>query len=288
MTKQELLDKAIKELAGSDERTTKQFVKIINQFYASGGGDFTRGAVVNYINKMAKQGYAPGTNRLHFRVLHWGFNVASKIDSEIEWPFPKRAPVEIETAMADIPWEESKIAFSAEDIKQLIDAAKEGKLGGAGNALVALSTTYGLRRIEMANFDSDSLNLETKRLHVLTKHGSRLREHIIPDEIIPYLEHYKPLRSEFKLSKAFHDIEKASGLPERYGTGWHCVRRGLLNNLIKARLDVPEQQALLYIYDYMRWKKSMTFGMIGTYFTEDPQVVDRKILEIHPFLLWWR
>ncbi len=289
MTKDDLLNKVTEELAGSNERTTKQFVKISSQFFTASGGDFTRRAVVNYITKMAKDRYAPGTVRLHFRVLKRTFELASKIEPGIEWPFSKRPPAEIETVMTSIPWQENenKVAFSADDIKQLIDAAKNGKLNGVSTALVALSTTYGLRRIEMADLDSDALNLKTKRLRVLTKHGSRLREHVIPDEIIPYLKDYQALRSEFKLSEIFHDIEKASGVPERYGTGWHCIRRGLVNNLIKVELDVPEKQGLLYIYSFMRWKLSMTFGMLGTYFTEDPRVVDEVILKAHPFLGYW-
>jgi len=289
MIKDELLNKVTEELAGSNERTTKQFVTIISQFYTFSGGDFTKRAVVNYIKKLAKDGYSPGTNKLHYRVLKRGFEIAGKLDSSIEWPFSKRAPAEIETLMASIPWEESenKIAFSAEEIKQLVDAAKEDKLGGAATALVALSTTYGLRRIEMADLDSESLNLKTKRLRVFTKHGSKLREHIIPDEIIDYLRDYRPLRSEFKLSEIFHDIERASGLPERYGTGWHSIRRGLVNNLIGVELDMPVQKALVYIYDFMRWKKSISFQMIGTYFTEKPEIVDEAILKAHPFLKFW-
>jgi len=294
MEKQELLQAVESNLAGSSERTVKQFTSIISRFYTSSSGSFTRRAVVNYITKLAKEGYAPGTCRLHFRILKRAFEIAGKLETEIEWSFSKRAPAEIETALADIPWQENKIAFSAEDIKQMIDAAKDGKfkqleeLEGVATSLVALSTTYGLRRIEMADLDSDALNLKTKRLRVLTKHGSKLREHIIPDEIIEYLKGYRPLYSEFKLSEIFHEIEKASGLSERYGTGWHCIRRGLLNNLIKVKLDAPEQQALLYIYDYMRWKKSMPFGMIGTYFTESFKVVDEAILKVHPFLDFWK
>jgi len=299
MIKDELLNKVTEELAGSNERTTKQFVKITSQFYASSGGEFTRRAVVNYITKMAEKRYMPGTLRLHFRVLKWAFGKASKIETGIEWPFSKKPPTEIETLMADIPWQESenKIAFSADDIKQMIDAAKQGfpnmcekedNLKGISVALVALSTTYGLRRVELFNFDSETLNLKTKRLRVFTKHGSRLREHIIPDEIIPYLKDYQPFQSEFKESQIFHDIERASGLPERYGTGWHCIRRGLVNNLVKVNLEVPEQQALVYIYDYMRWKKTVAFGMIGTYFTEKPEIVDMAILKAHPFLEYWK
>jgi len=296
MTKTDLINKVTEELAGSNGRTVKQFTSIISRFYTSNGGSFTRRAVVNYITKLAKEGYAPGTCRLHFRILKRAFEIAGKLEPEIEWSFSKRAPAEIETAMASVPWQEqeNKIAFSAEDIKQMIDAAKDGKfkqleeLEGVATSLVALSTTYGLRRIEMADLDSDALNLKTKRLRVLTKHGSKLREHIIPDEIIEYLKGYRPLYSEFKLSEIFHDIERASGLPERYGTGWHCIRRGLLNNLIKVNLDIGSQQALLYIYDFMRWKKSMTFGMIGTYFTEKPEIVDMAILKAHPFLEHWK
>ena len=289
MTKTELLNKLTEELAGSNERTTKQFASIISQFYTSSGGIFTRRAVVNYITKMAQKGYAPGTNRLHFRVLKRAFEIAAKIDPTIEWPFSKRAPAEIDTALADIPWQENKIAFSSDDVKQLIDAVKEGKLSGVGegklggvaNALVALSTTYGLRRIEMADLDSDSLNLKTKRLRVLTKHGSRLREHIIPDEIIPYLKDYRPLRSEFKLSEVFHDIERASGVPERYGTGWHSIRRSVVNALVNTGLDK------LYIYSYMRWKLSMSFGMLGTYFSVPDLEVDEAVQKLLPYLKFW-
>jgi integrase len=290
MTKTELLDRVTKEIAGSSEQTTKQFVKVTSQFYTFSGGEFTRRAVVNYIKNLAREGYGPGTNRLHYRVLKRSFDIAGKLDPSIEWPFSKRAPAEIELLMTDIPWEENKnkVAFTAEEIRQMIDAAKEGKLSGLGVALVALSTTYGLRRIEMADLDPESLNLKTKRLRVFTKHGSKLREHVIPDEIIRYLKDYQPLRSEFKLSEIFHDIERDSGLPERYGTGWHCIRRGLVNNLVGAKLDMPAQKALLYIYDFMRWKKSIAFQMIGTYFTEPPKVIDEAILKVHPFLGYWR
>ena len=281
MTKTELLNKVIEELAGSNTRTTKQFSSIISQFYTSSGGDFTRRAVVNYITKMAQKGYAPGTNRLHFRVLKRGFEIAGKIDPAIEWPFSKRAPVEIDTVLADIPWQESKIAFSAEDIKRIIDAAKEGKLDGNSVAMVALSTIYGLRRVELGNIDSDSLNLEDKMLHVFTRHGSRLRAHVLPDAIIPYLKSYKPIHSEFKLSEKFHDIEKEAGLPERYGTGWHSIRRSVVNALVGAGIDK------LYIYSFLRWKLSMSFGMLGTYFTVPDLEVDKIVLERHPYLKLW-
>lgn len=293
MTKDDLLNKVTEELAGSNERTTKQFVKISSQFYTSSSGDFTRRAVVNYITKMAEKGYGPGTVRLHFRVLKRSFEIASKIEPGIEWPFSKRPPAEIENVMTSIPWQENenKIAFSADDIKQMIDAAKQGfpnmrderedNLKGISVALVALSTTYGLRRIEMADLDSDVLNLKTKRLRVFTKHGSRLREHIIPGEIIEYLKGYRPLYSEFKLSQILHDIEKASGLPERYGTGWHSIRRSVVNALVNTGLDK------LYIYSFLRWKLSMSFGMLGTYFTVPDEKVDEVVLQSHPYLKFW-
>ena len=289
MTKQELLHQVNEALAGSSEHTIRQFCSIIARFYDFSGGSFTRTQVVNYIKNLEKQGYSPGTRRTHFRVLKRGFEIAHKLDPEIEWTFGKRVPSEV--AIADVPWEKTKIAFTSGEIKALIDTAREGKLGkaekqlripiGSLSALVALSTTYGLRRIEMADLDSDALNLETKRLRVFTRHGSRIREHLIPDAIIPYLKHYQPLRSEFKLSQVFHEIEKESGLPERYGTGWHSNRRGLVNTLVDTGLDK------MLIYDFMRWKLSVQFGMLGTYFTEAPESVDQKVFEKHPFLDFW-
>jgi hypothetical protein len=32
----------------------------------------------------------------------------------------------------------------------------------------------------------------------------------------------------------------------------------------------------------------MTFGMLGTYFTEDFKVVDEAILKAHPFIGYWK
>ena len=261
MTKDELLNKVTEELAGSNERTTKQFVTIISRFYTFSGGDFTKRAVVNYIKKLAREGYSPGTNKLHYRILKRAFEIAGKLDSSIEWPFSKRAPAEIESAITDIPWLENKVAFSDDEVEQVIHTAKDGRLDGVSSALIALSTTYGLRRIEMADLDSESLNLKDKTLHVYTKHGSRLRAHVIPDPIIPFLKDYQPVRSEFKLSEMFHDIETLAGIPKRYGTGWHSLRRSVVNSLVAAGLDK------LYIYSFMRWKLSMNFGMLGTYFT---------------------
>jgi len=279
VTKQELLHQVSEELAGSSQHTIRQFASIISRFYDFSGGSFTRAHVVKYIKHLEKGGYSPGTRKMHFRVLKRAFEIANKLESTIEWTFGKRVPAEV--AIADVPWEQNKIAFSRDEIKAVIQVAREAKLNGAAAALVALSTTYGLRRVEMADLDSDALNLKTKRLRVFTRHGSRIREHLIPDAIISYLKHYEPLRSEFKLSQLFHEIERASGLPKRYGTGWHSIRRSLVNALVGAGLDK------LAIYNFMRWELKVQFGMLGTYFTETPELVDRKIFEKHPFLEFW-
>lgn len=283
MTKEELLSKLNSEMAGSGHSTIQQFSSIVARFYNASGGRFTRGEIVNYMKRLERQRYRPRTRAFQLRVLRRAFQIANKIDKTIEWPFGRRMPSEVRIEGGS--WEDVKIAFSHDEIMALINGAP--KLDGNSAALVALSTIYGLRRSEMTYLDSDALNLKAKRLRVYTKHGSRIREHIIPDVIIPYLEHYKPVASDFKLSQMFHEIEEAVGLPERYGTGWHSVRRGVVNALVGAGLDK------ILIYDFMRWKLSMQFGMLGEYFSEAPETVDQKIFygvekgQGHPFLRAW-
>lgn len=235
---------------------------------------------MSYIKKMEKRGYGASTRMMHFRVLKRGFEIANALDTTIQWTFGKRAPSEL--AVQSVPWEESKIAFSVDEMKAMIVVAKNGQLPPSYTALVALSTTYGLRRCEMADLAPDDLNLKTKKLRVYTRHGSRIKEHLIPDEIVNFLAEYQPIRSEFKLSQMFHDIEDACGLPKRYGTGWHAPRRGLVNALVDTGVDK------LYIYSYMRWKLATSFGMLGTYFSVPDEKVDEAVLKVHPFLSLWK
>jgi len=274
MTKQELLNQVTEALAGSSPSTIQQFRSIIGKFYDHSNGVFTRSQVVSYIKKMEKQGYAAGTRAMHFRVLKRGFEIAKKFDLTIDWPFYKRAPAELPVSVAE--WDVQAPSIPVAELKTIIDGAKDNKLPPDWAALVAVSSIYGLRRIEMVELMPEFLDLKARTLRIITAKHGRSREHLIPEEIEPYLASYPFGKySEFKLSGVYHEIRLGVGLPVVYGTGFHCFRRTL-------------DTALSYIFpepvveEFLRWKKS-SMRMARRYWTPPEGSSEKIIFGLEPF-----
>ncbi len=276
MTKQELLHKVNEELAGSGDHTIRQFCSIIARFYDFSKGEFTRTQVVNYIKKLEKEGYAAGTRAMQFRVLKRGFEIAHRIDNSIEWPFYKRAPAELPIDVAE--WDVKAPVIPIEELKVTIEGAKNSKVPPDLSSLVAVSTIYGLRRIEMIELVPEFLDLDKGTLRVVTAKHGRAREHLIPDEIKPYLSAYPFGKyTEFKLSQVYHEIKKTVGLPSVYGEGFHSVRRALTTALSYI---FPEP----IVEDFMRWRKPKTMRMVRHYWTPpSSQVVEKIVFGLEPF-----
>ena len=294
MTKEELLHQVKEELAGSGDHTIRQLVSVIARFYDFSQGNFTRGEVVKYIKDLDRRGYAAGTRVWHYRILKRGFEIAHKLNPEIEWSFGKRAPSELPVDVAE--WDIKALPIPVEELKIMIDGAKDNKLPAEWGALIAASSIYGLRRIELVELMPEFLDLNNGILRVITAKHGRSREHLIPEGIKPYLSHYPFGKySDFKLSRLYHEIREAVGLPVVYGSGFHSVRR---------LLDTQ----LLYIFPYpvvrtfLRWKKSRT-DMVMHYWTPPsdravenivfgvepfPTYSGEMVYGRHPFLEFWR
>jgi integrase len=275
MTKTELIEKVNAELAGSSKSTIFQFKSIAARYYDFSNGSFTRDSVVKYIKNMERKHYAAATRAMHYRVLKRIFDMAHKLDSTVEWSFAKRAPSELPIQVAD--WDVKAPAIPIEELKTIIDGAKDSKLPSEWTALVAVSSIYGLRRIEMMELSPDSIDLSKGVLRVVTAKHGRLRAHLIPEEIKPYLEDYPFGKySEYQLSQVYHDIRDSVGLPRAYGTGWHSCRRAL-------------DSQLLFIFPYpvvrtfLRWKKS-SMDMPMRYWSPPEGEVDEIVFGLRPFV----
>ena len=186
-------------------------------------------------------------------------------------------------------------AFTEEELATLIHNREEYSRGET--FYLALSTIFAPRREELSRVHKRDIKDEA--IYIRTAKKGPPRWHLIPDEIMPIVNDYRP--KELKpdaLTKMFHRI-CIKGLGDSMkGYGWHSVRRSILTlgliNLAKA--DLP----LTYWAEYMRWSRKaigqvfMGSAMAGHYThpeilaAGDPYSLDRKILELHPILHYWR
>ncbi len=245
--------------------------------------------VNKYIAKLRKQKRSPGTMNFAFRVIRRLFVV-----NDLEWPF-RRGEAPLITQR-----DEHKPALDPELIKEMIITARDGKLSSEECCFFALSTTYGLRREEMVNLTPGDINLANKTIFISTiKHG-RQRYHLIPEEILPYLqEHdFNQEYSLVKMSQMFWGVVNGAGLQALNSNrlGWHSIRRSLLSLLHRSGLDP------FTVHNFMRWKGGVETSLAidaryhATSFVgldgEKPIALeaegDIEVFESHPFISLWR
>lgn len=146
---------------------------------------------------------------------------------------------------------------------------------------LALSTTYGLRRIEMARLKPSDLTSKTLTVH--TAKGGVKTTHLLAPEIAPYIEGFEPYKDD-SLTHIFHKMMVRTGFKADGGFGWHSLRRALVTELILAGASA------LNVLRFMRWSDASArgeFGMLATYAKKDQTRIDEEIFQIHPFLPFW-
>ena len=213
-----------------------------------------------------------------------------------QWSFEKE----------DTPFPEepvTTVALEISVIEQLIAARK--KYTERERFYLAVSTTFGCRREELANLNKAVIKEETiempnppMTIFIKTaKHGRPIK-HLIPPELRKIFDAYRPKKHQPEaMSTMFKRICDKAGVKHQYGWGWHGIRRSLVTILggvlPKNNLD-PAMLA-----DYMGWAKSSLSGlyggaaMVGFYrrpeiLDSDPYGMDKLIYDIHPFLPLWR
>jgi len=234
-----------------------------------------------YFLKRRGEGISDSTLRTTFAVLqklyganHW------------DWPLiPEDRP--------EISAEINTPAFTREEVEQLIE---NRELYSKGERFyLAIATVYAPRRIELARIQKRDIKDNTIRIDTAKK-GEK-RTHLIPVEIMPYFEAYRPRVNNVRtLSFMFDRVCKKGLGNKKKGYGWHSFRR-TIDTLLPGALAKADKPLTLVGY-FLRWNRHSTGArflgspMAGVYarpeiLSADPFFVDREVFEVHPFLPLW-
>ncbi len=285
MNKKELLEKYATNLSRSPNKN----------YYLRYAGDYleqadslTRESIESYLKSLRDKKRKPGSVNFAFRVVRRLYAV-----NGIPWEYRQGE------APAIGQRDEYRPQLSHGIINAMIDAAKTGKLYPEESCFLALSTTYGLRREEMANLTAEDVKLSSDAIYIATIKFGRERYHMIPPEIKPYLEahDFRTRYATSTLSQIYRRILIKCGCREltKQRLGWHTIRRSVFDGLING--GVPQLAATAFL----RWKTApgemamqvryfgnIVIGLKGREPVLEEAKGDEEIFKLHPFLVFWR
>ena len=228
-----------------------------------------------------EQGMSDGSLRTHFAVLQ-------KLYQSNRWDWPL-----VSGDRPEAPEETRERAFTREEIAELIE--KRDLYSKGERFYLVIATIYAPRRIELARIKKRDIKENTIRIET-AKRGEK-RTHLIPDEIMPYIEDYRPRENNVSSLSAMFDRICTKGLvKKKKGYGWHSFRYPL-DTLLPGALAKADKDITLVGY-FLRWSRRdfgrRFFGtpMGGIYarpevLSPDPFFADREVFEVHPFLPLW-
>jgi integrase len=282
----------LKGLASSG-KTRTNFSRFAQDFLDYVDGDFSRERINAYMEHLRREHhYSDGSVNFAFRVVRTLFSRNEDVlkKAGFDWPYRRGEAPSIREDRVQAP------ALHPATIGRAITAVKENGTVDE-KAFLALSTIYGLRRVEMLELDERDVRVKDKTIHIATAKHGRERTHLIPKEIVPYLRDYNfhQERSEFFLFSLWYQIENRIGLPHTNKVGWHSIRRSLNTMLLRK---LPEATVM----SYLRWKQRTSSHMPFRYSAQrfvseegektevvgDALDVDTTVFEAHPFLEFWR
>lgn len=284
MNNTELLENYSKRL-GSTGKTRNLYLRFAGDFLDYASGNLNRETIDKYIARLKRRKYSDGSVNLIFRIIRTLFN-----RNKIDWPFGRGESPQIREDRIQAP------ALDPDIIGEMIETVKK-KGAPDEKAFLAISTTYATRRIEMVELSTQDVNITDKIIHITTAKHGRERTHMIPEEIVPYLEPYDfdNKMSESGLFNLWYRFEYLIDLNHTNQVGWHSVRR-TLNTLLLD--DLPEATVM----SFMRWKQRTSSHMpyrysaqrfvgregMSTKVVGGAKDVDSKVFAVHPFLRYWR
>ena len=237
---------------------------------------YTRNDVTAFLAHLRKRGLGASTIDKDLKTIkllsviqHWG---AGPDGSD----FPKLSLTQVSED------EIRRTILEKNVIGSMITWGKQGALNDTELCYMALSTTYGLRRIEMMRLKPSSFP-NGHHLIVDTAKGGRKTIHLIPPQIEPYLDSFRHYEAD-SLTHMFHRIAAKCGVDTAAGYGWHSIRRSLATELIFAEVST------INVLRFMRWAEPAVrreLGMLAIYAKKDQARIDKEIFKIHPFLSYW-
>ncbi|MBA7693358.1 hypothetical protein ES703_101939 [subsurface metagenome] len=229
--------------------------------------NYDRSDVIKFLNWEREQGFIQNSINTHLRPI--------KLLAHIQgWTFPKLSMPRVK------PEDVTRTIFTKEQVISLIQLGKQF-LEPKQLSYLALSTTYGVRREEMAK--PHPPEIKDKKITIYTVKGGPTVKHLIPPEIAPYLENFKPCSIDY-MSHMFLRILYKLGIRVGPRYGWHSIRRALVTELLLS------DASALNILRFMRWSDASLkseFGTLTIYAKKDQARIDTEIFKIHPFLPYW-
>ena len=232
-------------------------------------GEYTRDDVINYLVWCREQGFS----KLSIETMLRPIRLVAQIQG---WTFPKLSMKKARDSEIYRPM------LSKEEIAQAIAVGKE-VLIGEELALLAMSTTYGLRREEMACPNEPVIDMDAGVVKINTAKDGEVVSHLIPDEIRGYLSEYVPYRYGYT-AQLYREIMCRVGVRIGWRYGWHTIRRALVTELLLSEVSS------VTVHRFMRWSDSSmkgNFGVMMMYAKKDQARIDSKIFKVHPFLRYW-
>jgi len=246
--------------------------------------DLSKESLDKYFARIRAQ-YADSSVRYIYSIIKRLFTV-----NNLPWPYHS----------ADTPVVREQSVFAPildpSVIQEMIQASP--KMPARLAFYLAVSTTYGCRRVELASLSREDIDLNKKLIYIATAKAGRQRYHLIPDVIMPVIEHlyYRLEKTNLKtLDRYFHRIEEFVSFPHVKDVGWHSIRRALDRQLLETGL--PE----FLVADFLRWKRSERNMPLryarGTVINRESatresiaisdRVTDERVFAVHPFLPYW-
>jgi integrase len=256
-----------------------------------GDREFNEENVLKWLDHLRKDGYADGTVVHDFKVI----KRLAKVNG-ILLVFKRGDTPQIRETDTYAP------ALDPFDIQSMVECVRGRReplapidVRPQHAAYLALSTVYGLRRVEMAEMQPEFVDLKARTIFIQTAKKGRQRYHLIPENIIPYLEAWGfPRRlSSNSLSLLIGDLKAMIGLDEEE-VGWHSIRRSAARQAYECGLKEPE------IYSFYRWRRPssnmpLSYAMTNVVGTRGAYVdvsytdktIDEKVFKLHPFVRFW-
>lgn len=254
---------------GKTEATAKEWAAVAAEFeqLCKKKKRYKRGDVTTFLAHLRKRGLLQSTIDKDLKAI--------KLLSQVQgWEFPKLSMRRVS------PDEVSRPILDNGHIQRLIKAG-QNCLSGPELCFLALATTYGLRRVEMARLRPSDLSAGTITVNT-AKEGPKTI-HLVPPEIAPYLACFRPYKED-SLTHMFHGILLKTGLRCGRGFGWHSVRRALATELLLSNASA------LNVLRFMRWSDNSTrgeFNILAIYAKKDQARIDEEIFKLHPFIGLW-
>ena len=266
---QEILKKFKRDLsiAGRTQDTINLYLSISRKFLSK-HKEITEDAIKDYIYELKTKKYSDNYLRLVHYIL-CRLAKTNKKDVDI-------TPPKIEKTKVNQP------VFNLEEVKKLIVNCKK-YCDIQQQAYVAVSTIWGLRKIEILRIRKEDIDKKENTIIIKTAKGGRPQAYTIPEKVKDILYSYK-----------WEEVSRANiygifnytlylckfNLEDYIGYGFHSIRRALITEMLRAGID-HYTVAL-----WCRWAIPQ-FGMLPTYTHLVKEDLEKKVYPKHPFLKLW-